>query len=49
MTLAIKESYVPHIAQLLQQIADNTAHDDSLWIAAVTGGAAILGVGVTEN
>jgi len=35
------------IPQLLQQIADNTARDDSLWIAAVTGGAAILGAGVT--
>ena len=35
------------ISQLLQQIADNTARDDSLWIAAVTGGAAILGAGVT--
>lgn len=35
------------ITQLLQQIADNTARDDSLWIAIVSGGAAILGAGVT--
>ncbi|MCE1177223.1 MAG: hypothetical protein LWW76_08920 [Burkholderiales bacterium] len=28
---------------LLQQIVDNTASDDSLWIAAVSGSAAILG------
>jgi hypothetical protein len=35
------------ISQLLQQIANNTSRDDSLWIAAVTGGAAILGAVVT--
>lgn len=35
------------VTQLMQQIADNTARDDSLWIAVVSGGAAILGAGVT--
>jgi len=35
------------ITQLLQQIADNTSRDDSLWIALVAGGAAILGASVT--
>lgn len=35
------------VMQLLQQIADNTARDDSLWIAVASGGAAILGAGVT--
>lgn len=29
--------------QILQQIADNTAHDNSVWVAAVSGGAAVLG------
>lgn len=36
-----------YITQLLQQIADNTARDDSLCIAVVSAGAAILGAGVT--
>lgn len=35
------------VMQLLQQIADNTASDNSLWIAVVSGGAAVLGAGVT--
>lgn len=33
--------------QLLQQIADNTSRDDSLWIAVISSGSALLGAGVT--
>jgi hypothetical protein len=36
-----------HVADLLQQIANNTAKDSSLWVAIVAGGAAILGAVVT--
>lgn len=36
-----------NLIQLLQQVADNTAKDDSLWIAAVSGGSAILGAMVS--
>lgn len=33
--------------QLLQKIADNTSHDDSWWIALISGGAGVLGAGLT--
>ena len=33
--------------KLLQQIADNTATDNSVWVAAVAGGAAILGASIS--
>lgn len=29
--------------QLLQQIADNTAHSDSMWVAIIAGGAGVFG------
>lgn len=31
------------ILPLLQQIADNTSRDDSLWVAAIAGGSGVLG------
>lgn len=33
--------------ELLQQIAENTSNHDSLWVAAIAGGAAVLGAGVS--
>ena len=32
---------------LLQKIADNTSGHDSLWVAAIAGGSAVLGAGVS--
>ena len=32
--------------QLLQQIADNTANDNAIWIASISGGAALLGASI---
>jgi len=32
---------------ILQQIADNTATDNAVWVAAVSGGAAVLGAAVS--
>jgi hypothetical protein len=33
--------------QLLQKIADNTAHDNSMWVAIIAGGAGVLGATLT--
>jgi hypothetical protein len=33
--------------QLLQKIADNTSHDNSWWIALISGGAGVLGASLT--
>lgn len=35
------------VVQLLQQIADNTARDESVWVAAISGRAAALGAAVS--
>jgi hypothetical protein len=35
------------ITNILQQIADNTATDNAVWVAAVSGGAAVLGATVS--
>lgn len=35
------------IVQLLQAIADNTSSNDSLWVAAVAGGSAVLGAAIS--
>lgn len=35
------------ITKILQQIADNTAVDDAVWVAVVSGGAAVLGATVS--
>ena len=35
------------ITKILQQIADNTATDNAVWVAAVSGGAAVLGATVS--
>lgn len=37
----------PQIVQLLQAIADNTSSNDSLWVAAVAGGSAVLGAAIS--
>jgi hypothetical protein len=35
------------VINVLQQIANNTASDSSLWIAAISGGSAVLGASVS--
>lgn len=35
------------IIELLQKIADNTAHSNSIWVAAVAGGSALLGAALS--
>lgn len=35
------------VTAILQQIADNTASDNAVWVAAVSGGAAVLGATVS--
>ena len=37
------------VTELLQQIATNTARDDSVWIAVVSGAAAVLGAAVAAG
>ncbi len=34
-------------AQLLQKIADNTGHSDSMWVAIIAGAAGVFGAGIT--